>query len=93
VGGSLSAFVHWEVPTHRRCRVIGVRTRLYLVQFRRSRLHDRKTGAPDAARLFGVPFFGDLRSTSAFEALDPIPQFKATANLGEFLETPLSQSF
>ena len=31
--------------------------------------------------------------TSAFKELDPIPQFKATAKLGEFLEDRLSQSF
>jgi hypothetical protein len=31
--------------------------------------------------------------TSAFMELDPIPQFKATAKLGEFLETCFSQSF
>jgi hypothetical protein len=31
--------------------------------------------------------------TSAFKALDPIPQFKATAKLGEFLEARFSQSF
>jgi hypothetical protein len=31
--------------------------------------------------------------TSAFKALDPIPQFKATAKLGEFLESQFSQSF
>jgi hypothetical protein len=31
--------------------------------------------------------------TSAFKELDPIPQFKATAKLGEFLETGFSQSF
>jgi hypothetical protein len=31
--------------------------------------------------------------TSAFKELDPIPQFKATAKLGEFLETPFSCSF
>jgi hypothetical protein len=30
--------------------------------------------------------------TSAFKELDPLP-FKATAKLGEFLETRLSQSF
>jgi hypothetical protein len=29
--------------------------------------------------------------TSAFKQLDPIPQFKATAKLGEFLETRFSQ--
>jgi len=31
--------------------------------------------------------------TSAFKELDPIPQFRATAKLGEFLEARLSQSF
>jgi hypothetical protein len=31
--------------------------------------------------------------TSAFKELDPIPQFKATARLGEFLENGFSQTF
>lgn len=31
--------------------------------------------------------------TSALKELDPIPQFQATAKLGEFLETPFSQAF
>jgi len=31
--------------------------------------------------------------TSAFNELDPIPQFRATAKLGEFLEARFSQSF
>ena len=31
--------------------------------------------------------------TSAFKELDPIPQFKATAKLGGFLETRFEQSF
>jgi hypothetical protein len=31
--------------------------------------------------------------SSAFKELDPIPQFKATAKLGEFLEARFSQSF
>jgi len=31
--------------------------------------------------------------TSALQELDPIPQFKATAKLSEFLETRFSQSF
>jgi hypothetical protein len=30
---------------------------------------------------------------SVFKELEPIPQFKATAKLGEFLETRFSQSF
>ena len=31
--------------------------------------------------------------TSAFKGLEPIPQFKATAKLGAFLETRFKQSF
>ena len=31
--------------------------------------------------------------TSAFKELDPIPHFRPTAKLGEFLETRFSQSF
>jgi hypothetical protein len=31
--------------------------------------------------------------TSTFKELEPIPQFKATAKLGEFLEARFSQSF
>jgi hypothetical protein len=31
--------------------------------------------------------------TSAFKELEPIPQFKATAKLGEYLDTRFSQSF
>ena len=31
--------------------------------------------------------------TSAFKELDPIPQFKGTAKLEEFLETRFCQSF
>jgi hypothetical protein len=31
--------------------------------------------------------------TSAFKELEPIPQFKATAKLGEFLENRFAQSF
>jgi hypothetical protein len=31
--------------------------------------------------------------TSAFQELDPIPQFRATAKLGEFLEARFSQAF
>jgi hypothetical protein len=31
--------------------------------------------------------------TSAFKELDPIPQFKATAKLGEFLEMRFSRPF
>ncbi len=31
--------------------------------------------------------------TSAFKELDPIPEFRATAKLGEFLEARFPQAF
>src|SRR2546423_13357195 len=53
--------------------------------------------------LYFEPKYDDFRSrtiwilsnafTSAFKELDPIPQFKATAKLGGFLESRFSQSF
>jgi len=53
--------------------------------------------------LYFEPKYAEFRSrtiwslsnafTSAFKELEPIPQFKATAKLGEFLETRFSQSF
>lgn len=33
------------------------------------------------------------KGTGAVKELDPIPQFKATAKLGEFLDARFSQSF
>ena len=53
--------------------------------------------------LYFEPKYNDFRSrtiwslsnafTSAFKELEPIPQFKATAKSGEFLEKKFSQSF
>ena len=52
------------------------------------------TSSPGTRNSGGVQFGASrTRSTSAFKELDPIPQFKATAKLGEFLESRLSQSF
>jgi hypothetical protein len=58
---------------------------------------------PDVHRLYFEPEYPEFSPrtmwslsnafTSAFKKLDPIPQFKATAKLGEFLESRLSQSF
>jgi hypothetical protein len=44
---------------------------------------------------FRARMIGSLSNafTSAFKELDPIPQFKATAKLGEFVEAGLLQSF
>jgi len=59
--------------------------------------------APTAHDLYFEPKYEEFRSrtiwrlsnafTSAFKELDHIPQFKATAKLGEFLETRFSQLF
>lgn len=56
-----------------------------------------------AAGLYFEPEYEEFRSrttwslsnafTSAFKGLEPIPQFGATAKLGEFLENRFSQSF
>ena len=40
----------------------------------------------------GVPAANDLL-TSAFKEREPIPQFRATAKLGEFVEARFSQAF
>jgi hypothetical protein len=49
------------------------------------------------AEIRGVPVAHDPELsnafTSAFKEFDPIPQFKATAKLGEFVEARFSQSF
>jgi hypothetical protein len=39
------------------------------------------------------PMFFRMRSLSHSKELEPIPQFKATAKLGEFLEARFSESF
>ena len=45
--------------------------------------------------LYARHYFAVLENfeTSAFKELEPIPQFRATAKLGEFLEARFSQSF
>jgi hypothetical protein len=62
-----------------------------------------ETLRPDRHDLYFKPKYEEFRPrtiwslsnafTSAFKELDPIPQFKATAKLGGFLETRFSQSF
>ena len=58
---------------------------------------------PEVHRLYFEPEYPEFSArtmwslsnafTSAFKKLDPLPQFKATAKLGEFLEARFSQSF
>ena len=66
-------------------------------------LHGESTLARSVHDLYLEPKYEEFRPrtiwslsnafTSAFKELDPIPQFKATAKLGEFLEARFSQSF
>jgi hypothetical protein len=62
-----------------------------------------KHRAPTVHDLFFEPRYDEFRPrtiwslsnafTSAFKELEPIPQFKATAELEEFLDTKFSQAF
>jgi hypothetical protein len=71
--------------------------------FVEGRLEAPKHLAPTVHDLYFEPKYEEFRPrtiwslsnafTSAFKELDPVPQFKATAKLGEFLETCFSQSF
>jgi hypothetical protein len=71
--------------------------------FVESKLEAGKHLARTVHDLYFEPKYEEFRSrtiwslsnafTSAFKELDPIPQFTATAKLGEFLEARFSQSF
>jgi hypothetical protein len=71
--------------------------------FVEGRLETPKHLARTVHDLYFEPMYDDFRPrtiwslsnafTSAFKELDPVPQFKATAKLGEFLEARFSQSF
>jgi len=74
-----------------------------LEAFVEGRLEAPKHLARTVHDLYFEPKYEEFRSgtiwslsnafTSAFKELDPIPQFKATAKLGEFLEARFPQSF
>ena len=71
--------------------------------FIEGRLEATKHLARSVHDLYFEPKYEEFRSqtiwslsnafTSAFKELDPVPQFKATAKLGEYLEDRFSQSF
>ena len=72
-------------------------------EFVEGRLEAPKHLARALHDLYFEPQFEEFRSrtiwslsnafTAAFKELDPIPQFRATAKLGEFLEARFSRSF
>jgi hypothetical protein len=82
---------------------IGTAKAVIYEAFIEGRLEAPKHLARSVHDLYFEPKYEDFRPrtiwslsnafTSAFKELDPIPQFKATAKLGEFLEVRFSESF
>jgi hypothetical protein len=75
----------------------------HLPGFRGGKTGSTETPRPTVHDLYFEPKYEEFQPrtiwslsnafTSAFKELDPIPQFRATAKLGEFLESRFSQSF
>jgi hypothetical protein len=93
-----------QVETWQRSELTDVTAKVVIYEaFVEGRLEAPKHFARTVHDLYFEPKYEDFRRrtiwslpnafTSAFKELDPIPQFKATAKLGEFLEARFSQSF
>src|SRR6516164_7057625 len=93
-----------QVEAWRRCELTDVTAKVVIYEaFVEGKLEAPKHLARNVHDLYFEPKYEEFRSrtiwslsnafTSAFKELDPIPQFKATAKLGEFLEARFSQSF
>jgi len=85
-----------QVEKWRQTQITDEQAKLILyAAFVEERLEAPKTLLPDVHRLYFEPQYPDFAArtiwslssafTSAFKKLDPIPQFKATVKLGEFL--------
>src|SRR5215469_2807110 len=85
-----------QVETWQQTQITDEQAKLILyAAFVEGKLEAPKTLLPDVHRLYFEPQYPDFAArtmwslsnafTSAFKKLDPIPQFKATARLGEFL--------
>src|SRR5438874_116320 len=92
-----------QVETWQRCELMDVTAKVAIYEaFVEGRLEAPKHLARSVHDLYFEPKYEEFQSrtiwslsnafTSAFKELDPIPQFKATAKLGEFLEMRFSQS-
>ena len=92
-----------QVEAWQRSELTDVTAKVVIYEaFVEGRLEAPKHLARSVHDLYFEPKYEDFRGrtiwslsnafTSAFKELDPIPQFKATAKLGEFLETGFSQS-
>jgi hypothetical protein len=93
-----------QVEAWQRSELTNVTAKVVIYEaFVEGRLEAPKHLARNVHDLYFEPKYEEFRSrtiwslsnafTSAFKELDPIPQFKATAKLGEFLETRFSQTF
>jgi hypothetical protein len=91
-----------QVETWQRSKLMDVTAKVVTYEaFVEGRLAAPKHLARTVHDLYFEPRYEEFRPhwslsnafTSASKELDPIPQFKATAKLGEFLETRFSQSF
>ncbi len=93
-----------QVEARQRCELTDVTAKVVIYEaFVEGKLEAPKHLAKTVHDLYFSPKYEDFRSrtiwslsnafTSAFKELDPIPQFRATAKLGEFLEGRFSQAF
>jgi hypothetical protein len=93
-----------QVESWRQMQISDAQAKLILYSaFVEGRLDAPKSLLPEVHRLYFDPQYEEFSArtmwslsnafTSEFKELDPIPQFKATAKLGEFLEMRFSQSF
>jgi hypothetical protein len=93
-----------QVEVWQRSELTDVTTKVVIYEaFVEGKLEAPKHLARTVHDLYFEPKYEEFKSrtiwslsnafSSAFKELDPIPQFKATAKLGEFLETRFSQSF
>ncbi len=92
-----------QVETWQRSELTDVTAKVVIYEaFIEDRLEAPKHLARSVHDLYFEPKYEDFRPrtiwslsnafTSALKELDPIPQFKATAKLGEFLEAQFSRS-
>jgi hypothetical protein len=96
--------VQRQVESWRQAQITDAQTKLiFYSAFVDGKLDAPKSLLPDVHRLYFEPEYPEFSQrtmwslsnafTSAFKDLDPIPQFRATAKLGEFLEARFPQSF
>lgn len=92
-----------QVEAWQRSELTDVTAKVVIGAFVEAKLEAPKHLARTVHDLYFEPRHEEFRSrtiwslsnafTSAFKELEPIPQFKVTAKLGEFLEARFSQSF